>query len=328
MTMKIFKTFILSALPIMMLFGCTQTQLGAHVGKQVFTNSQTQGTFKVGNSYKIKGKRYYPKETYNLTETGKASWYGPGFHGKRTANGETFNQNELTAAHRTLQMPSLIEVTNLENGKSVVLRVNDRGPFAHNRVLDVSKRGAELLGFKNQGVAKVQIKVLGDESMRIAQIAKDGRSTRGMETAYNRDQGRITPTPTRVAANQPTMVSSPVKVASVEQEVLYDPFGPAQKIPGKIDDTGRFLPAPVVKNTLDPSGQIYVQAGAFGDPNNARTLSNRLNSIASSNVTPIDVDGDMLHRVRLGPFTEMAQAQSVLNRVSASGQSRAIIVVD
>ncbi len=168
--------------------GCAETELASHLFKQVpfVKSSKSIGHFKVGSSYKIKGRRYYPKETYNHTEVGMASWYGPGFHGKKTANGEIFNKGDLTAAHRTLQLPSIIRVTNLRNGRSVIVRVNDRGPFAHERVLDLSEHAAAVLGYKNQGITKVKIEVLSKESRMVAQAAKQGRDTRGVEVALNR----------------------------------------------------------------------------------------------------------------------------------------------
>ena len=119
------------------------------------------GKYKVGNPYQIKGVWYYPKESFDHVETGIASWYGRQFHLKKTANGEIFDMNELTAAHRTLQMPSFVQVTNLENGRSLKLRVNDRGPFAHGRIIDVSRRAAQLLGFERQGTARVRVQILG-----------------------------------------------------------------------------------------------------------------------------------------------------------------------
>jgi rare lipoprotein A len=102
---------------------CAEVELASHVAK----STPSQGSFKVGNPYKVEGQWYNPTETYEMTQTGIASWYGPGFHGKKTANGEIYNMNELTAAHKTLQLPSLVRVTNLDNGKSVIVRVNDRG---------------------------------------------------------------------------------------------------------------------------------------------------------------------------------------------------------
>lgn len=122
------------------------------------------GAYKVGNPYKVLGKWYYPKEDYSYVETGIASWYGQDFHAKYTANGEIYDMNTLTAAHRTLPLPSIVRVTNLENGRSLVLRINDRGPFAKNRIIDISKRGAQLLGFQAQGTAKVKIEIMEKES--------------------------------------------------------------------------------------------------------------------------------------------------------------------
>ena len=93
-------------------------------------------------------------------EVGTGSWYGPGFHGKLTANGEIFDQNKLTAAHRTLPLPSTIAVTNLANNRSLILRVNDRGPYIEGRIVDVSKRAAQILGFEKEGLATLQLEVL------------------------------------------------------------------------------------------------------------------------------------------------------------------------
>ena len=121
---------------------CSKSERGPKLSKRVIPLGQPVpkggGRYKVGNPYQIAGKWYYPKEDYEYVETGIASWYGPGFHGKRTANGEIYDQNALTAAHRTLPMPSAVRVTNLENGRSLTLRVNDRGPFARGRIIDVT----------------------------------------------------------------------------------------------------------------------------------------------------------------------------------------------
>ncbi len=122
------------------------------------------GMYKIGNPYKIRGKWYYPKEDYSYSEVGVASWYGDDFHAKKTANGEKYDMNSLSAAHRTLPLPSIVKVTNLQNGRSLVLRVNDRGPYVDNRILDVSKRAASLLGFQMQGTTKVRVEVLEQES--------------------------------------------------------------------------------------------------------------------------------------------------------------------
>lgn len=115
---------------------------------------------KVGEPYKIAGKWYYPKEEKSYDESGMSSWYGKQFHKKKTANGEIFDMNKVTAAHRTLPLPSYVKVTNLGNGRSIVVRVNDRGPYAHNRILDVSRRTAQLLGYEKKGVQRVRVQLL------------------------------------------------------------------------------------------------------------------------------------------------------------------------
>ena len=169
----------------LLLSGCAETQLASTWAKQVTWPGQdeSRSTYKVGNPYKVGSVWYYPEENFNLIETGIASWYGPGFHQDHTANGEVFDQNELTAAHRTLQLPCLARVTNLENGHSVVVRINDRGPYLHGRIMDVSMRAAELLGFAGKGTARVKLEVLGKESRILADAAKRGEDTSRMTLA-------------------------------------------------------------------------------------------------------------------------------------------------
>lgn len=131
---------------------------------QAIAIKQYGGVYKVGKPYKIMGRWYYPEEDYDYSEVGMASWYGADFHAKKTANGEKYDMNTLTAAHRTLPLPSIVKVTNLENGRSLVLRVNDRGPYAKDRIIDISKRGAQLLGYQTKGVTKVRVEIMEEES--------------------------------------------------------------------------------------------------------------------------------------------------------------------
>ena len=119
------------------------------------------GIYRVGKPYIVGGRVYVPEEDVNYREEGLASWYGDDFHGRLTANGEVFDMTSLSAAHPTLPMPCYARVTNLANGKSLIVRVNDRGPYHGNRVMDVSSRAAELLEFKNNGVARVRVEYVG-----------------------------------------------------------------------------------------------------------------------------------------------------------------------
>src|SRR5437899_5550447 len=119
------------------------------------------GTYRVGKPYTVAGRVYVPEEDTEYREDGLASWYGNDFHGRLTANGEVFDMASLTAAHPTLPMPCYARVTNLSNGKSLIVRVNDRGPYHGNRLIDVSNKAAELLEFKGNGVARVRVEYVG-----------------------------------------------------------------------------------------------------------------------------------------------------------------------
>lgn len=143
-----------------------------HLSKDDPYNTKYKGHYKVGKPYKIKGQSYTPKQVTRYNKVGTASWYGSryGFHGKATANGDIYNKNLLTAAHKTLPMPSLVEVTNLENGRSLVVMVNDRGPYAYNREIDLSEKSANILGFKHKGTAKVKVKYLHKETLHFLDL--------------------------------------------------------------------------------------------------------------------------------------------------------------
>ena len=168
----------LAAAAILLLSGCASDRLnlGEYSQRSIF--SAKGSSYKIGKPYKIRGQWYYPAEDYGYSEVGTASWYGEDFHAKYTANGEVCNMHTLTAAHRTLPLPSIVRVTNLENGRSLVLRVNDRGPFAKNRIIDISKRGAQLLGFQNKGTAKVRVEIMAEESKDLKQAILNKTETK------------------------------------------------------------------------------------------------------------------------------------------------------
>lgn len=314
--MRFYTIFCLCA--VLFLGACTEAQFAAHVIKQLPRDGQSKsvGTFKVGNPYQIFGVWYTPQESYNFSETGIASWYGPNFHGKATANGEIFDMNDLTAAHRTLQLPSIVRVTNLENGRSLIVRVNDRGPFKRGRVLDLSRRSAELLGTIQKGTAKVKIQLLPEESRAIAEIAKRGEDTRGFEIALNEDRERglrllneragfaqATPEatdPIQIADNLPPpkeqqnlgtlrpedIVEAPATqgntaaVTDVEIKTLEPLDMPPQPAaPESITkpETTPVDPAEnLVKKVAVPDTNIYIQAGSFGNEANAQRLVENL----------------------------------------------------
>jgi rare lipoprotein A len=135
------------------------------------------GAYRIGQAYTIAGKTYVPAEDKNYRAEGLASWYGEDFHGRQTANGEVFDMNSVSAAHATLPMPTYVRVTNLENNRSVIVRINDRGPYHDNRLIDVSVKTAVMLGFYSNGIARVRVEYVGsaplegsDDAMLIATL--------------------------------------------------------------------------------------------------------------------------------------------------------------
>ncbi len=130
-------------------------------------SSGETGVCRVGGPYSINGRMYYPKADWHYQAQGIASWYDPALNGHLTANGEVYDETALTAAHRTLQLPSIVSVTNLDNGKSVVVRVNDRGPFVRGRLIELSRRAARLLGFERAGTARVRVTLLTDSTEKL-----------------------------------------------------------------------------------------------------------------------------------------------------------------
>lgn len=162
----------------------SQAQYG-HASPKVVADGQPVprggGQYLVGRPYTIAGHTYYPSENASYTAVGMASWYGAAFHGRRTANGEIYDMASLTAAHPTMPLPSYARVTNLDNGYSVIVRVNDRGPYHGGRVMDVSSRAADVLGFKGDGTARIKVEYVGqapmegsDDNALLASLRTDG----------------------------------------------------------------------------------------------------------------------------------------------------------
>ena len=177
------KCLVLVALLGLALAACAENRTTPSGAETALPAAGAMGEYKIGKPYNVRGIWYYPQVDYDYRETGIASWYGPGFHGKRTANGEVYDQMELTAAHRTLPMPSMVRVTNLENGRSLVVRINDRGPFSNGRIIDLSYRAAQLLDVVGAGTAKVAVENLGQQSRQLAAIAQGREAARNAPEA-------------------------------------------------------------------------------------------------------------------------------------------------
>lgn len=323
--MSRFSTLRLAILIVAGLFvsACSETQFLIHTAKRINNedNSQSKGRYKVGNPYQIEGVWYYPHVDYEYEETGIASWYGPNFHGKPTANGDVFDMNELTAAHRTLPMPSLVEVTNLENGRKLNLLVNDRGPFAKGRIIDISRQGAQLLGFKINGTAKVKVRILAAESRQLAAQAKgeailaESGSPITVDKLPKADVASesLAPPPGAQVAEAP---------ATTPTTVTAEPLETPSPEPLQTTPTQEVTLVPVVDTG------IYVQAGAFSQFDNANRARAILSQVGDVQVSQVLINGVDLFRVRLGPVANVAEADMLLDQIIGVGYTDARIVVD
>ncbi|CAK0743576.1 rare lipoprotein A [uncultured Gammaproteobacteria bacterium] len=287
------------------------------------------GMYKVGKPYQVSGVWYYPAEDYSYDETGIASWYGPGFHKEQTANGESFNQEEVTAAHKTLPMPSLVRVVNLDNGRSLVVRVNDRGPFVAGRIIDMSKRSAHLLGFEGTGTAKVRVTVLADESRALAAAAR-ANAPAAQLVAENGPPPKVVPRAKIEVENLGGSVVTPSPLAAaVLGPSAPRVIEPPRTVAGTTSADGRFLPAPQVTQMAVHSGrQMYIQAGSFTVAENANRLRSRLSALGPASVSQAKVGRAHYYRVRVGPIETVERADAVLNQVIGTGTGDARIVVD
>jgi rare lipoprotein A len=303
-----------------MLSGCTESKLVVDQAKVISKLGEGKpAPYKIGKPYQVNGVWYYPKADYKYSESGIASWYGPGFHGKRTANGEVYDENGLTAAHKTLPMPSMVRVTNLENGRSIQVRVNDRGPFEAGRIVDMTRRGAQLLGFIERGTARVRVDIMPEESQQLAALA----SRQGGD--------QVPPPPKAAPAGEVTSGGLAPIAGSKVSPGRQQPGAPAA--PAAQPGAAVVAVAPpepdgrVVQMPVKPTN-IYIQAGAFLRQANANQLSGQLKRYGPVKVAPVFVEQQRYYRVRIGPIASVADADKTLKRMIADGHPESRIVVD
>ncbi len=297
---------------VLAMAGCSETKFAVSTAKSVGDTGGI-GQYKVGDPYRINGIWYYPTADDNYDRTGIASWYGEAFEGKTTANGEVFRLNRLTAAHPTLPLPSMVRVTNLENGRALALRVNDRGPFASGRVIDVSRRAAQLLGFERQGTARVRVQVMADESRALAAAAQGQDRQLAAAGAGTAPEAAPRTTVTAVALDDSSAGLAAGTTAATGSRTT------AIVVP---EPDGRVVQLPVKATNL------YIQAGAFAERVNAARLQAKLKPFGRTGLSPVYVDGQQFYRVRLGPIPTLADADRVLAKVIGAGVDQARIVVD
>jgi rare lipoprotein A len=241
--------------------------------------------------YTVFGKQYYPiPDARRYQSVGPASWYGTKFHGQATANGETYDLYGMTAAHKTLPLPSYVRVTNLENGKSAILRVNDRGPFYSDRIIDLSFAAAKKLGYAESGTARVKVEGIDPHE-------------------WWAQQGR--PVPMVLAAPQQVAQAKPVAQPVAQPIEHYSP--PPQQhaaavLPVQID---------AKKNALVGVSGLYLQVAAFANPDAAELLKAKLSESVAAPVFVSSVlrNQQILHRVRLGPVNTQREAEQLQDSV-------------
>ncbi len=320
---------LLMILGALALAACAETQFITHTAKRI-TKAKTvvepKVVYKVGKPYQIKGTWYYPAEDYAYDETGIASWYGTKFHGRATANGEVFDMNGLSAAHRTLPMPSFVRVTDLESGRSLNLRVNDRGPFARGRIIDLSRRAAQLLGYEAKGTARVRVQILAHESRSIAMALQGGSDGARPDTPIT--VGRL-PKPVVSRETLPPPPGGTATPASSSSSASSRAASPPRVdgAPRNSVTVSKLSPGEISVVPVGPSN-IFVQAGAYSRFDNANQARARLSSLGGVKVTSVLIGGRDLYRVRVGPMASVADADLALERVIATGYFDARIIVD
>lgn len=268
------------------------------------------GRYQIGKPYTIRGKKYYPKLDPNLRQTGLASWYGPNFHGRLTANGEVYDQYGLSAAHPTMPLPSYAKVTNLENGSSVTVRVNDRGPFSKNRVIDLSARAAQLLGYTKQGVAKVKVEYAGKAPLH-------GLDEKTLIASYN--PGRV---------NQNTIPHLPGREVVVAQAEVKS-VTPTQPQINQASSVEISTPVPQARiqntNVPRPTGLINSYANVDSKNNASNAFDMILNK---KHLDEPDLGMKNLVRLQFGPFIEDAEYDKAQKLFEESGISQRIAMAN
>ena len=308
-TNKLFYFFTKSKNIFLIIFliliqGCTSSvEIAANLGKKYIIPKEEKKImqkpiYKIGMKYNVDGKYYYPKKNLSYNKTGIASWYGPKFHGKLTANGEIYNQYALTAAHKTLPLPSAVKVTNLKNNKSLVLRINDRGPFVNDRIIDLSSKAADILGLKKEGTGLVRVQILKDKSLLLEKLAKKG--------------------------------SFP-EIADLKRAELPSIIIP-NKVTVKIKDTkNQKVISKKLNYNLKNSNKeykIYIKLASFSTKKNAEIMKKKISYIDNVKIYKIYKMNRTLYQVKAGPFSSVEKVDQLHSLLLQKGMQGAKIIIE
>lgn len=261
--------------------------------------------YKTGQPYQVAGIWYVPKDEPDYDKEGIASWYGEAFHLKATADGEVFDMNQLSAAHTTLPLPSIVEVTNLDNGRKLRVRVNDRGPFVDNRIIDLSRAAAAELGYDRKGLAHVRVKYIGpaplagpDAGVRYAD-AKPASAAPIVTAAAGAPVAMANAEPIQVATLAPPAAVSSAPLPPLTGSALGKPLG--------------------VTPAAETAQAFRIQAGAFSNADNAQRAAAQLSTAGTATVEPIQRNGTTLYRVMLPGPADEAEAYALRDKVASYG---------
>ena len=312
------------ALCVLALAGCSEMKLALHVVKKLNLGTQekteiqqerepvteplpevAQGAgYKLGVPYEIDHYWYFPSYDANYDRIGVASWYGHPFHGRPTANGEHFDMNEVTAAHPTLPLPSRVRVTNLENGRQLVLRVNDRGPFIDGRLIDVSRRAAQLLGFYRKGLAEVRVEYLGLDHV-------------DPDVPWPVDS----PKSIMLAKVTSTVASKPRQPATTTESVTLPPSKPLRTAAA-----GAARPQEEGARKGSRSPGLLVEAAVLDGRDAADRLGAVVGTLGTVAVEPERRGGRMVYAVRIGPVDSNDEAVTILAQLNRVGLTESQII--
>ncbi|PHS25664.1 MAG: septal ring lytic transglycosylase RlpA family lipoprotein [Robiginitomaculum sp.] len=255
---------------------------------------------KIGRPYQIAGRTYVPARQDDYDRQGVASWYGSKFDGRKTANGEIFDMNGMSAAHTTLPLPSLVRVTNLENGRTIIVRVNDRGPFVNNRLIDLSKGAARELGYLRQGVTRVRVQYVGPA------VSNPGRANVYRASTRTRASAR---------SAQPEASVWPAPKAATPTPVQKQPYAFGESWPEESKDKYQIA----LSRPRIAVGGWFVQLGAFGNRDRAEQIAARLRTSGKASVQTAWVNNHYIHRVLVGPYDNRDGAEQQRYEVADAG---------
>ena len=289
---------------LILIQGCTSSvEVAANLGKKYLIPKEEKKRiqkpiYKIGKKYNVGGKYYYPKKDLYYNKTGIASWYGPKFHGKLTANGEIYNQYALTAAHKTLPLPSAVKVTNLKNNKSIVLRINDRGPFVNDRIIDLSSKAADILDLKREGTGLVRVQILREKSLYLEKLAKQG-SFPEINDLKETELPNIT-IPRKVAVK----IKNTKNKKTVTKKINYN-----------------------LKN-LNKEYKIYIKLASFSSKKNAEIMKKKVSYIDKVKIYKIYKMNRTLYQVKAGPFLSVEKVDQLHSLLLQKGMQGAKIIIE